>query len=115
MIHVIFYKKDDGTVHMDMQGHSTSAPKGENLICAAATTLAYTLGQSLQFLYENNRLMEKPSIQLVIGYAHISAKPKEMYFWDVLMTFWVVQSGIFCLYRNFPKEFSLTTMDISND
>ena len=36
MIHTEFFQKD-GAVCMEMQGHAMTAPKGEDLICAAAT------------------------------------------------------------------------------
>lgn len=114
MIHVTFYKKEDGTVHMDMQGHAMSATSAANPVCAAATMLAYTFGQSVQFLYENERLKEKPTIQIIDGYAHIAAKPKGEYRGDVLMAAWVVQAGVFCLSRNNPNDVLLTPMKVSD-
>ena len=49
MIHTHFFQKN-GTVCMEMQGHAMTAPKGADLVCAAATTVAYTLAQAVQFL-----------------------------------------------------------------
>ena len=65
MIHVEFYRDTkNGSVQMEMQGHAETAPKGQDLVCAAATTVAYTLAQAVQFLYEQDRLLEKPVIQI---------------------------------------------------
>ena len=71
-------------------------------------------GQSVQFLYENERLKEKPTIQIIDGYAHISARPKGEYQGDVLMAAWVVQAGVFCLSRNYPNDVLLTPMEVSD-
>ena len=37
MIHVEFYRDTkNGSVQMEMQGHAETAPKGQDLVCAAA-------------------------------------------------------------------------------
>ena len=113
MIHTVFYQKD-GTVCMQMQGHAKTAPKGEDLVCAASTTLAYTLAQAVQFLYEQDRLLEKPKFQIVDGYAHITARPRKCAMAEAMMTFWVAQAGAFVLERNYPQAVSLVAMEISN-
>ena len=57
MITAKFYcKPDRGTIHMEIRGHSGSAPKGEDLICSAATMLAYTAAQAIQFMSEQGKL-----------------------------------------------------------
>ena len=114
MIHVSFFQKD-GTVCMEMQGHAMTAPKGEDLVCAAATMVAYTLAQAVQFLYEQDRLQGEPKIQIVDGYAYITAKPKKIAEAEVLMTFWVAQAGAYVLDRNYPKAVSLMPMNIEKD
>ena len=114
MIHVEFYRDTkNGSVQMEMQGHAETAPKGQDLVCAAATTVAYTLAQAVQFLYEQNRLLEKPVIQIVDGYAHIQVYPRKCALAETLMTFWVAQAGAFVLERNFPQAVSLMAMEAS--
>ena len=79
----------------------------------AATTVAYTLAQAVQFLYEQDRLLEKPVIQIVDGYAHIQVYPRKCAVAETLMTFWVAQAGAFVLERNFPQAVSLMAMEAS--
>ena len=112
MIHSTFSIGHDGSVTMDMNGHAVREFGSDNAVCAAATMLAYTLWQSLQLLYENNRLLEKPDVRISSGLVHIFARPKEYSAGDVLMAFWVVQAGMFCLSKNYPNDVTLTTMDI---
>ena len=42
MIRILY----DGKTRMEITGHAGSAPKGQNLICAAVTALALTLGEN---------------------------------------------------------------------
>ena len=61
MITARFYRKpSNGSIHMTLKGHADAAPKGEDLICASATMLAYTVAQAVQFMFENNKLKKKP-------------------------------------------------------
>lgn len=112
MIHTKFFQKD-GRVCMEMQGHAMTAPKGEDMVCAAATMVVYTLAQAVQFLYEQGRLREQPKIQMVDGYAYITASPKEDSSAETLMTFWVAQAGAYVLEHNYPRAVSLMPMEVS--
>ena len=112
MIHTVFYQKD-GTVCMQMQGHAKTAPKGEDLVCAAATTLAYTLAQAVQFLYEQGRLEAQPKIQIEDGYAFVSASPNGDSLAETLMVFWVSQVGAYVLEHNYPQAVCLMPMEVS--
>ena len=112
MIHTEFFQKD-GAVCMEMQGHAMTAPKGEDLICAAATMVAYTLAQAVQFLYEQGRLEEKPKIQIEDGYAFVSASPNGDSLAETLMVFWVSQVGAYVLEHNYPQAVCLMPMEVS--
>ena len=114
MIHATFFQDEgSGTVQMEMQGHAMTAPKGEDQICAAATTVVYTLAQAVQFLYEQGRLLDRPQLRLVDGYAHITVRPRKSAMAETLMAFWVAQAGAYVLERNYPKSVSLTPMEVS--
>lgn len=112
MIHTHFFQKN-GTVCMEMQGHAMMAPKGADLVCAAATTVAYTLAQAVQFLYEQGLLEEKPKIQIADGYALVSAAPKAEAWAETLMAFWVTQAGAYVLEHNYPQAVCLMPMEVS--
>ena len=113
MITARFYcKPSQGSIHMKLQGHSDSAPKGEDLICASATMMAYTVAQAVQFLYENDKLQMKPKIAIKDGEATIIATPKEDAYAEVLHTFWVAQCGIHVLAHNYPSHVTLEHLTV---
>lgn len=113
MIQVRFsVSHDNKVVSMEMKGHAGSAPKGEDLICASATMLAYTAAQAVQFLWENEQLQRKPKIRLEDGKALIVAIPKEDSAAQVMHAFWVVQCGAHVLAHNYPGHVRLEAMRV---
>ena len=108
MITARFYQKPSaGSIHMTLKGHAGAAPKGEDLICASATMLAYTVAQTVQFLFEQGKLKKKPKIHIKDGEATIIATPTEDAYAETLHTFWVAQCGIHVLAHNYPQNVTL--------
>ena len=108
MITARFYQKpSNGSIHMSIKGHAMTAPKGEDLICSAATMLAYTVAQAVQFMYECDKLKKKPKIHIEDGEATIIATPTEDAYAEALHTFWVAQCGVHVLAHNYPQNVTL--------
>lgn len=113
MITVRFYQKPStGSIHMTLKGHAESAPKGEDLICASATMLAYTVAQAVQFLDEQDKLKKKPKIRIKEGEATIIATPKDEAYAETLHTFWVAQCGVHVLAHNYPHNVELEHLKV---
>lgn len=113
MIKARFYRKpSNGSIHMTLKGHAEAAPKGEDLICAAATMSAYTVAQVVQFLYEQGKLKKKPMIQIRDGAAVVIATPTEDAYPETLHAFWVAQCGIHVLCHNYPQHVKLEYLTV---
>ena len=113
MITARFYQKpSNGSIHMTLKGHADYAPKGEDLICSAATMLAYTVAQAMQFMYENGNLKKKPKIHIKDGEATIIATPTEDAYAEVLHTYWVAQCGVHVLAHNYPQNVKLEHLKV---
>lgn len=113
MIKARFYQKpSNGSIHMTLKGHAQAAPKGEDLICASATMLAYTVAQVVQFMHEQGQLKKKPKIKIRDGEAVIIATPTEESYPETLHTFWVAQCGIHVLARNYPQNVTLEHLTV---
>ena len=113
MITAKFYQKPShGSIHMKLQGHANAAPKGEDLVCASATMLAYTVAQAVKFLHEQGMLKKEPKISLREGSATIIATPTEEGYAPVLHTFWVAQCGIHVLQHNYPQNVKLEYLKV---
>ena len=113
MITARFYiKPSNGSIHMTLKGHAEAAPKGEDLICASATMLAYTVAQAAQFMDEQDKLKKKPKISLREGNVAIIVTPKEEDYAEALHTFWVAQCGIHVLAHNYPQNVKLEHLTV---
>ena len=105
MIKIHFWQDSQrGTVHMKVSGHANAAPKGEDVVCSAATMLVYTVAQALTFMNEQGQLAEKPRISIREGKALVVARPREDYLAEALHTFWVAQCGAHVLAKNYPDH-----------
>lgn len=112
MINVHFFRLEDGSVHLEMDGHAGTAPKGEDLVCAGASTLCYTLAQAVSFLHEQDALSHPPVIEIQEGRASIIAMPKDGDDGTVYMAFWTVQAGFYALSSNYPDCVRLRPMKV---
>ena len=113
MITARFYQKpSNGSIHMTLKGHAEAAPKGEDLICSAATMLAYTVAQAVQFLQEQDKLKKKPKIRIQEGEATIIATPKDEAYAETIHTFWVAQCGVHVLAHNYPQNVMLEHLKV---
>lgn len=102
MIQAKFFRGGDGSLHMRLEGHAGAGPKGQDLVCAAASGLACTLGSTVERLYEQGMLRRVPKVELYEGSAEIVAVPKERFQKEVILVFWTVQTGIAELAASFP-------------
>ena len=113
MIKIHFWQeKDKGSIHMKVKGHANTAPKGEDLVCASATMLVYTVAQAVTFMHHQGYLTEKPRIAIREGKAVIAAEPREGGLAEVLHTFWVAQCGAHVLASNYPEAVELNHLTL---
>ena len=116
MVKVQFFtNKESGSITLKLTGHAGQAKKGEDIVCAAVSILAYTVAQALQFMYEQGELQKKPHIKLAEGDTVIVAKPKAESYAEALHTFFVAQVGYHLLSHNYPQYVTLSSFSDSDD
>lgn len=92
---------------MTMKGHAGTAPKGEDLVCAGATMLAYTLAQTVDFFRRDGKLAKDPKLRLMEGDCEIVCTPTKESYGQVLNAFWVQQCGAMVLAENYRENVRL--------
>ena len=116
MIQASFNRRKDGdAISLRVNGHAGQAEKGQDLICASASILAYTLAQYLHYIHNQGGLVKKPHIVLNEGDALIVAKPKEETEGEVLNAFFVAEVGFSLLEKNYPQFVKLKMFGESKD
>lgn len=108
MIQASFYTdKSSGSISLKVCGHAGAAKRGEDIVCASASILAYMVAQTMEYLYAEGGLRKKPRIEFSGGDATIVAKPKDESHAEVLHTFFVAQVGYSLLAHNYPQYVEL--------
>ena len=109
-----FTNKESGSITMKLTGHAGQDEHGKDIVCSAASILAYTVAQTLQFQYEEGGLKKKPHLKLESGDTVIIAKPKPERYEEALHTFFVAQVGYCLLAKTYPQYVTLSSFGDSD-
>ena len=98
MINITFKPK---TLELLLEGHAEYSEKGEDIVCAAISTLFYTLGQAL--IDSEEMLTEEPIFKDEEGKGYLCCKPKEEYNGNIVRTYWTILVGIQLMADQYEK------------
>jgi uncharacterized protein YsxB (DUF464 family) len=107
MIRASFTRTEDKTFHIKVDGHAGQDDSGHDIVCSAASILAYTLAQIMRYIEEQEGFETHPTIHLSEGEATIIVRPKKEYEREVLQTFFTVEVGYSLLAQNYPQYVEL--------
>ena len=96
---------DPKTLELEIKGHAGQNTKGKDIVCAAISTLFYTLGQAL--IDSEDMLEEKPIFKDEDGAGYLCCKPKEEYECNIARSYWTILEGFELLSKNYPKYVNL--------
>lgn len=102
MIEVTYYREHN---RLTVTGHAQSNEYGKDLVCAAVSALALTLGANVGHMADSGCVTE-PIVKLEEGYAEISCKAKARYRESVRQTFMSVCVGFEILASKWPDYIS---------
>lgn len=104
MISVNFnYDTPNKTLDVTIHGHAGQAELGQDIICASASILAYTLAQVVATMYKHGDLETDPIVRLDAGDTQIKCICKDNVLAEALHTYFVVQVGYMLLAHNYPQ------------
>lgn len=99
MIQITFKPK---TMELMVSGHAGHGKKGKDIVCAAVSTLFYTLGEAL--MQSTPMLYEEPLVKDEEGDGYIVCHPKEEYEGNIARTYWTVLIGLQMIAEQYPKN-----------
>lgn len=103
MIRVSFEESvREGSISLKVKGHSGQAESGKDIVCSAASILAYTVVQAMLLCADS--LMKEPYIRMDEGDAEITVHPKEDTYGEIYHTFYVAEIGYGLLESNYPEN-----------
>lgn len=91
-------------VTLRVNGHAGQNTQGNDIICASASILAYTVAQNVKMAESRGMLKYHPRVKMKSGDFNVScrAKDDESYA-ELLHTYLVVQTGYQLLAHNYPQ------------
>ena len=102
---MIDIKFNPNTYELDITGHAEHGEKGEDIVCAAISTLFYTLVKSLY--YSEHMLEEEFDFSDEDGNGHISCKPKPEFERNISLIYWTILNGFEEIEKNYDKNINL--------
>ncbi len=116
MIFVEFVESH-GVLCLSIEGHAETAPKGEDLICAAASTLAYTAAYSMEKMSEEGKFKDNGEFfaQLNPGDCLLVCTPKPEHLALARFMLMTVLYGFAALKEAFPQAVSINMEEEVND
>ena len=103
MIKVTFDKEEGKYISLRLEDHAGQAEVGKDIVCSAVSILAYTVAQTITQMHKQGWLKKKPHINLKEGEGLITCVPKEGYYDECLMAFFVAEVGYHLLSTNYPQ------------
>ena len=107
MIKVQYWNGAGGSRNLQMQGHAGAAPKGQDLVCAGASTLALTLGRAAALMEEEEMLARPALVRLEVGDTAISVLPRREWASSADAIFWTILLGLSRLAQAYPQYVQL--------
>lgn len=99
MIQVVYHRKFH---RLTMEGHAGSAEPGQDLVCASASILAYTLADNVMKIAAGGHARMAPVVDMAEGKTEIQLKPHSKYRSVVTMIFDSICAGFSLLAHNYP-------------
>lgn len=100
------FRTHDATkyLRLTLEGHAGAGEKGQDLVCASASILAYTVAQCVKEMEERGELRGTPHIQMNGGDASIIFRCKDdKSYAEARHLFLVVKTGYELLRHNYPQ------------
>lgn len=97
----------DGYLWLTMEGHAGTAPKGQDIVCAAATMLMYTAAQAALDMGSRGELQRPPTVKLDDGNAGVSFRPKDGAMEKGRLVLDVIRRGLEVLGKRYPENVAI--------
>ena len=106
MINITF---DPKNLELKLEGHAGADEKGKDIVCASASTLFYTLAQSL--IESQDMLKKHPIIEWDDGNGYIKCRPRKEYQGNITLIYWTILNGIELLAEEYPQYITFKVIE----
>lgn len=103
MIEIAFRSDQKTMIALDINGHAETAPVGEDLVCAAVSTLGYTAMQYMSFFDQVGWVKEEPEMEEESGSMHLYFVPCKDRYNMAFHAMFTLELGFKMLQQNYPN------------
>ena len=93
---------------LSVKGHAGFSQRGKDIVCAASSVLAYTIGQVVKNMHESNMLVDAPTLDFADGNATVSCKVTKDHDQALWHNFYTIITGYKLLGHNYPRYVEFT-------
>ena len=97
------FGQEKGILCLSGEGHAGKAPKGQDLVCAAASILAYTVDYGLRQMQKEGKLDGEYFSCVAPGDVMFICKPKPEHLTEARHMFGTVLYGYYALQESYPE------------
>lgn len=98
---------------IDISGHARYAPAGRDLVCAAVSTLGYTLAHRIEALARPGEIAHCEINKK--GRMHLRMRPEKDHRSDFIAAFETVAAGLRLLSENYPAHITLVEEEVPKE
>lgn len=98
-----YNKGEKPSLILRISGHAGAGEIGQDIVCSACSTLAYTLAQTIIVMDSYGNLRKPPRTEIESGEGLIVAKPKAEALQETLHYFCMTYIGYMLLRENYPQ------------
>ena len=106
MLKVTFEQKNNNLI-LKLEGHAGQADIGQDIVCASASILAYTVAQFVKEAEARGDLKSQPEVKLEKGDAFISCEPADDILYGMQDCYLFAELGYNILAHNYPQYVEL--------
>ena len=96
---------------LTVKGHAGLSQAGQDIVCAAASIITYTLADRVFTMWKEDKLQDRPVVRLSSGDAAILCRPREEHWQEALYTFATASAGYALLSKNYPEYVRYKKLD----
>ena len=104
MIEITFTDNEKKEYVLEIKGHANYAEEGKDIVCAAISTLFYTLSNALE---DNKNMLLTFNAQMEKGEGTLVCTPKEEYEGNVQLMMITILTGFNMMASNYPHHVKL--------
>ena len=109
MMEVTYHRR---RLRLTAVGHANYAPRGQDIVCAAATMLMHTLAVNVKRLNRNDpRRFYGTRVRLTPGFAWVEVRPRYDGRITAMLIFDAIAGGFRALAKSYPNHVSFTQIE----